>query len=446
MTEQRRPTGHEDNGPGSDPGERESDRSTPEPPPLRPGRRGRGTRAVDAERPCMNCGDPTPGEYCPSCGQRKVVVQVSVRTLVMDVLEDQFILDKRLPRTLQSLLFRPGHMTVEHVNGRIVRYVHPFRLYLVTSLIFFLLLSFLSQELVRRATADDDAGNGSVAAIGDSPDRELASLDSALARIDRQIADTSHPEALRSTLEGTRQELVERRTALLASQDSPPVPPASPTEDTTTRGAATDTAGGSAADEARGEPAADTAATDPAPTGAGAGSPRGPPTIGQQMGWNDDPPTINVPGPPVVDSAIAGRIRRLGSMTQREAGETLVRTFFNYAPTLMFILLPVFAGVLKLLYIRRGRFYAEHFVFLLHVHSFVFLLATIMLVAGRWVGNWLELALGVWMVVYIFLAMKRVYGQGWMKTFAKFWTLGWMYFWILTFAIPFAFVAALLFF
>ena len=47
---------------------------------------------------------------------------------------------------------------------------------------------------------------------------------------------------------------------------------------------------------------------------------------------------------------------------------------------------------------------------------------------------------------YVYLAMKRVYGQGWLKTFAKYWTLGWMYFWILLFSIPVAFGAALLLF
>lgn len=51
-----------------------------------------------------------------------------------------------------------------------------------------------------------------------------------------------------------------------------------------------------------------------------------------------------------------------------------------------------------------------------------------------------------WIVVYIYLAMKRVYGQGWAVTAVKWWTLGWAYFWILTISIPMAFLATLLFF
>jgi hypothetical protein len=69
-----------------------------------------------------------------------------------------------------------------------------------------------------------------------------------------------------------------------------------------------------------------------------------------------------------------------------------------------------------------------------------------MLLLRRWVAGWLELALSAWILVYILLAMKRVYGQGWLKTFVKYWTLGWMYFWILSISIPIAIVAALLLF
>ncbi|NIP78705.1 MAG: hypothetical protein GWM90_05665 [Gemmatimonadetes bacterium] len=167
--------------------------------------------------------------------------------------------------------------------------------------------------------------------------------------------------------------------------------------------------------------------------------------MAESFGWDESPPTTSI-GIGVVDSVVSGQLRRLGAMEPGEAVETFTGTFFNYVPTMMFILLPVFAGVLKLLYIRRRRYYAEHFVFLLHVHSFVFLLATVMLLFRRWVTGWLEVALGLWILVYIYLAMKRVYGQGWLKTFVKYWTLGWMYFWILLLGIPIAFLATLLLF
>jgi hypothetical protein len=353
----------------------------------------------------------------------------------MEVLEDQFILDKRLPRTLGALFFKPGHMTVEHVNGRIVRYIHPFRLYLVSSLIFFLLLSFYSMRLVRQAVRDDGP---TPAVVADSLDRELAEIDSTLALLDRQAANPDNPEGVVVALEATRTQLERRRNTLVAGLDT--LPETTDTLDPTDPVAPP----GGPADSASADAAPDTVTPDTAAPAAPGGAER---TLAETFGWDRNPPAVDVPGPAAVDSALARQVRRLGAMPPREAGETLVSTFFNYAPTLMFILLPLFAGVLKLLYIRRGRYYAEHFVFLLHVHSFVFFLATVMLLLSGWDGaRWVELGLWIWSLVYIYLAMKRVYGQGWLKTFVKYWTLGWMYFWILIFSVPVAFVLALFLF
>jgi hypothetical protein len=410
----------------------------------------RGALPVDPDQPCMNCGNPAPGEYCSSCGQRKVNVRVSATALIMDVLEDQFILDKRLPRTLGTLLFRPGRLTVEHVNGRIVRYIHPFRLYLVSSLVFFLILSFLSLQLVRRAL-DEGSDTGVAVATTeqaaaldeaieevqealadtalagedrtevetrieelraqrrqlriDSLTAATASLDSALTALDQAIADSAIPDPVRQSLQSNRETLERRREVAVARRQGL-------------------------------EAEVDDVPTDrdePAP-------------LREVFGWDENPPTVNAPGLPAVDSALTSQIRRLGDMTPRQAAETVTATFFDYVPIMMFVLLPVFAAVLKLLYIRRRRYYAEHFVFLLHVHSFVFLLATIMLLLRGHAGAWVEAGLGIWILVYIYIAMMRFYAQGWIKTFVKYWILGWMYFWILGISTSIVFVAALLLF
>src|SRR5690606_10736791 len=105
--------------------------------------------------PCPNCGDPTEGNYCPNCGQKRVHRRVSLRRMLAEVLEDQFALDSTLPRTLGSLLFRPGHLSSEYVGGRVNRYVPPFRLYLASSVLFFLLLTFFIRD-VRINTGDQD--------------------------------------------------------------------------------------------------------------------------------------------------------------------------------------------------------------------------------------------------------------------------------------------------
>lgn len=433
-------------------GETSPDGGATERPRAKGGRPGRGTRPTYPNRPCLNCGDPTTGEYCPTCGQRKVDVKVSVRALFMEILEDDFILDKRLPKTIGALLFKPGFLTVEHVNGRIVRYIHPFRLYLVSSILFFLLLSFFSLQFVRNAMrSDTDRATSQL---------ETGPLDDSLATLRVQLADTARTEDEVAELRAREAELVEQRRQLrldsltqrVADLDAALRQVEETTGDSAipapVRAGVAASRGGileqlEAASRERQALVEDTAALPATRTVELDRSDR---PLREVFEWGESPPSVRLGLIPAADSALQQQVQRIGDMTPREATETLMGTFFNYVPTMMFFLLPVFAGVLKLLYIRRRRFYAEHFVFLLHVHSMVFLVATAMLLVRSYVPSLLEALVGGWIFLYIFLAMKRVYGQGWLKTFAKYWTLGWMYFWILTFSVPLAFLATLLLF
>ncbi|CAN5870558.1 hypothetical protein BH23GEM5_BH23GEM5_24440 [soil metagenome] len=108
---------------------------------IRMARLGLPTPEAPPSRPCPNCGTTVEDLFCGHCGQRNATRLVSVRNMLMDALEDQLSVNSALPRTLAGLLFRPGFLTREYVEGRIVRYMAPFRLYLVTSVLFFLGLS-----------------------------------------------------------------------------------------------------------------------------------------------------------------------------------------------------------------------------------------------------------------------------------------------------------------
>lgn len=100
---------------------------------------------------------------------------------------------------------------------------------------------------------------------------------------------------------------------------------------------------------------------------------------------------------------------------------------------LLFFLVPLFAAELKLLYLRRRVLYVQHVVFSLHVHAFAFLFVAVLMLLGRlWPGFWwLLLALPV----YLFLAMRRTYGQSRLKTGVKEFLLTSMHFWTTNFAI-----------
>ena len=111
------------------------------------------------------------------------------------------------------------------------------------------------------------------------------------------------------------------------------------------------------------------------------------------------------------------RLDRLGAMDRAELVRRASEALERNAPRMVFLLLPIYALILKLLYVRRNRLYAEHFVFALHIHALVFVLFTVSFVTPDWID---ELFLFVWVPVYVFFAMLRVYRQSVAKTLLKY--------------------------
>ncbi|MCG8371470.1 MAG: DUF3667 domain-containing protein [Proteobacteria bacterium] len=91
---------------------------------------------------CLNCGTELRGQYCGHCGQRARSRLISLWELLQDAFGDLFELDSRLWRTLIPLLARPGRLTRDYLEGRRARYMPPFRMYLVLSVVFFVVAFF----------------------------------------------------------------------------------------------------------------------------------------------------------------------------------------------------------------------------------------------------------------------------------------------------------------
>ena len=115
-----------------------------------------------------------------------------------------------------------------------------------------------------------------------------------------------------------------------------------------------------------------------------------------------------------------------------------INKFFSLAPQMMFLLLPLFALLLKLLYIRSDRYYMEHLIVALHSHSFILQMSALYLglnalsAVASW--PWLADVCGflasvtlIWIPVYLFLCQKFYYQQGWLKTALKFWLTSSLY-------------------
>jgi hypothetical protein len=117
--------------------------------------------------------------------------------------------------------------------------------------------------------------------------------------------------------------------------------------------------------------------------------------------------------------------------------QTLVEFVTKNLPILMFIMLPIFALLLKLLYIRRNILYINHLMHAIHLHSFAYIIYGIGMFAvamydnSSSVDDWIISVSFIVVTVYSYLSFLRVYEQGWFKTLTKFWLLGWTYLWCL---------------
>jgi hypothetical protein len=112
---------------------------------------------------CANCNALLSGPYCSSCGQRADTQPHSLRHFLGEAAELLTHADSRVWATLWPLLARPGFLTREYFSGRRARYLQPFRLYLITSVLFFVLSALLGGGHTGRA------GSSSVEVTASSP-------------------------------------------------------------------------------------------------------------------------------------------------------------------------------------------------------------------------------------------------------------------------------------
>lgn len=97
---------------------------------------------------CANCDTPLAGDYCAQCGQSVVATNRTVISLATDFADDAFDWDGRLLRTMRTLYLRPGKVARDYVDGRRARYTPPIRLYLLASLLFFVVVALLNFRFI----------------------------------------------------------------------------------------------------------------------------------------------------------------------------------------------------------------------------------------------------------------------------------------------------------
>ena len=126
-----------------------------------------------------------------------------------------------------------------------------------------------------------------------------------------------------------------------------------------------------------------------------------------------------------IPELIKGVCRRIAV----DQGRTFLKNLYDNLPTMIFMFLPLIALVQKILYIGSRRYYVEHLLFFVHFHSFFFLNLTISVLLSRMpeffgaqglITTLSIIALSVYIPIYLFKAMRKVYGQSFAVTLIKY--------------------------
>lgn len=187
-------------------------------------------------------------------------------------------------------------------------------------------------------------------------------------------------------------------------------------------------------------------------------------TINDKVWWNRERKPLEVAWLPAaandwLNDLIGNAQQQLHAMNagapeaRREARRKFTLGMFSAAPTVLFILLPVFAFLLKIFYLFKRRLYMEHLIVAMHSHAFLMASMLVLVLLGvlrhalephaAWLAiplDLLDTAAWIWVFVYLWLMQKRVYRQGWFMTNLKYWSLGFCY----TILAGFGFVVAVL--
>ncbi len=372
---------------------------------------------------CENCHAQVSGSFCSQCGQS---VESTLRyfwNVILHLLDDIFSFDSRASRTLRPLLFVPGFLTNEYIQGRRVHYVPPLRLYLFVSIIFFISLKFFTLDGTEMLVHEQR-----MAEPLSQVNTHISQLEASLNQLpieqqSRQLNDISRYKAYQANLSTKIATQTSDLTTRIIEIELSNIDSDQPISDKKNK----------KLEELKTKlQAIKSGEVKPSPSNAF--------TISN-----------NEQGTLTFDFLSDENNKRLSEkMTALEAkaqqafssdARPLIQQSISKLPQLMFILLPLFAVILKLFYLFANRLYLEHLTVALHSHSFIFLVILLVNILDNGQDylmstmpqiadslGYIAVGLLIWIPCYLFMMQKRVYKQGYIFTFIKFFMISMIYF------------------
>ncbi|NQX38606.1 Protein of unknown function [Pedobacter steynii] len=327
------------------------------------------------EKNCLNCGHTVEDHFCSHCGQENIIVEEDALHMIAHATADYFHFESKFFGTLKPLLVKPGWLTQQYVAGKRVAFIHPIRLYIFVSIVFFLVIlsgghkvnnhiKFGSKKKTETQKQDSIKKDG-LTIFKEGISRVPVSgrlKDSIISDIDKNAKE--------------RRAGQESEVAFFEM-------------DSLLRG-------------------------------------------GFATVEDYDKHQRSLPKPKR-DGFIENYITKK-NIELRDypggAGKKMFEDFLHNLPKMMFLLLPLFAFLLKLVYIRKKKYYYEHLIFSFHLHSAIFLSILITIFLGwlsGFVYNVTDFLQGVcffYIVWHIYRSLRTFYNSSrWITTFKIFFLL-----------------------
>lgn len=145
---------------------------------------------------CLNCGTSLAGPFCSACGQRDVPPYPDVRELVVDAFWELSGWDGRFAATVRKLFTSPGALTRDFLEGRRVRYLSPVRLYLMASLVYFLVAAAVPSGLTGTTVEFSRVRIGTTAKPAKSTPQRVADREDEAMRSQKPLTGAARDSAL----------------------------------------------------------------------------------------------------------------------------------------------------------------------------------------------------------------------------------------------------------
>ena len=360
------------------------------------------------EKNCLNCNADVAGRFCQVCGQENIEPKESFWVLATHFLHDMTHFDGKFFSTLKYLLFKPAFLSNEYLKGRRTSYLHPIRMYVFTSFVFFLIFfNFYQTEDALKVNDDKKPVAEVVKQFNDQKqilEKSISKIDTSDKGIAREKAKLK-VEKLNEDIAALKKDSTKKDSIVSSSYNFSFL-------------------------------------------GVNYEDIRKANSNKQYDSIQNALPVANRDG--LVKRRIKHQLIHLKETYNndpREFGKRISERFLHMFPQLLFVSLPFFALILQLLYVRRKQlYYVNHVVFTLHLYcgTFILILATLLLGSILKILHFnivtYSLIAYLFILFYWYKSFRNFYSQTRRKTIFKFMVLFFLTMIMMSFLFVFFFI------